>query len=91
MENPTSIVLPDPKQRPTLTVYAAADILGVDRKTVYAAINSGQLPCLRVGRRILIPTSWLAARIAPDSDGALFTDSRSPQSQRPAPGELPLR
>lgn len=89
MEKPTSPVLPDPKARPTLTVDAVADLLGLDRKTVYAAINSGELPSLRVGRRILVPTSWLAARIAPDSDD-LITGSRSPQSQHPAQGELPL-
>ena len=90
MENPTSIVLPDPTERPTLTVDAVAEILGVDRKTVYAAINSGELPSLRVGRRILVPTSWLAARITPDADDDLFTGPRSPRSQHPAQGELPL-
>lgn len=90
MENLTSIVLPDPAERPTLTVDAVAEILGLDRKTVYAAINSGELPSLRVGRRILVPTSWLAARIAPDSDVDLFTGPRSPRSQHPAQGELPL-
>lgn len=84
----TPIVLPDPKERPTLTVDAAADILGVDRKTVYAAINSGELPCLRVGRRILIPTAWLAARIRPEHEP--LTGIRSPRSQHPAQGELPL-
>jgi len=82
------IVLPDPTERPTLTVDAAADILGVDRKTVYAAINSGELPCLRVGRRILISTAWLAARITPEQKP--LTDIRSPRSQHPAQGELPL-
>ena len=90
MENPTSIVLPDPTERPTLTVDAVAEILGLDRKTVYAAVNSGELPSLRVGRRILVPTSWLAARITPDSDDDLLTGSRSPRSQHPAQGELPL-
>jgi len=91
MENPTSIVLPDPTERPTLTVDAVAEILGLDRKTVYSAINSGELPSLRVGRRILVPTSWLAARITPDSDDDdQFTGLRSPRSQHPAQGELPL-
>lgn len=88
MENPTSIVLPDPVERPTLTVDAVAEILGLDRKTVYAAINSGELPSLRIGRRILVPTSWLAARITPDDDQ--ITGPRSPRSQHPAQGELPL-
>lgn len=90
MEKLTATVLPDPKEHPTLTVDAVAVILGLDRKTVYAAINSGELPSLRVGRRILVPTSWLAARITPDSDDDPFTGPRSPRSQHPAQGELPL-
>ena len=88
MEATSPITLPDPKERPTLTVDAVAALLGVDRKTVYAAINSGELPCLRVGRRILVPTAWLATRIAPD--GEWLTGSRSPRSQHPTQGELPL-
>jgi excisionase family DNA binding protein len=91
MERPTSIVLPDPTERPTLTVDAVAEILGLDRKTVYTAINSGELPSIRVGRRILVPTSWLAARITPDSDVDLIAPPGSPQSQHPAQGELPFR
>ncbi|HKY14814.1 MAG TPA: helix-turn-helix domain-containing protein [Microthrixaceae bacterium] len=90
MKRQTSIALPDPAERPTLTVDAVAEILGLDRKTVYAAVESGGLPSLRVGRRILVPTAWLAARITPDTDDDLFTGHRSPLSQHPAQGELPL-
>ena len=52
--------LPDPKNRPTLSVDEVADLLGLDRKTVYASVSSGEIPSLRVGRRILVPTRWLA-------------------------------
>ena len=90
MTKNSSISLPDPKDRPTLSVDDVAEILGLDRKTVYSAITSGELPSLRVGRRILIPTSWLAARITPDSDGKPLTGFRSPRSQHPCQGELPL-
>lgn len=90
MDESTDSQLPDPKERPTLSVDAVATILGIDRKTVYAAINSGELPCLRIGRRILVPTTWLAARIGPDSDGELFAGSRPHVSQPPIQGELPL-
>jgi len=83
-------LLPDPKSQPTLSVDDVAEILGLDRKTVYASVRSGELPSLRVGRRILVPTRWLAARIAPDADEAALTGSRSPRSQHPAQGQLPL-
>lgn len=83
-----SNALPDPKDRPTLTVDEAAELLGLDRKTLYGAINSGELPCLRVGRRILIPTTWLTDRIG--SGDEHLTGSRSPHSQPPVQGQLPL-
>ena len=82
--------LPDPKNRPTLSVDEVADLLGLDRKTVYASVSSGEIPSLRVGRRILVPTRWLADLIAPDAGDAALTGSRSPRSQHPAQGQLPL-
>ncbi|MFN8053597.1 MAG: helix-turn-helix domain-containing protein [Acidimicrobiales bacterium] len=81
---------PDPNNRPTLSVDEVADILGLDRKTVYASVSSGEIPSLRVGRRILVPTRWLADLIAPDARDAGLTGSRSPRSQHPAQGQLPL-
>lgn len=51
--------LPDPSTRPTLTVDEAATFLGVSRCTAYLAANAGQLPTLRIGRRLLVPTAAL--------------------------------
>ena len=47
------------KQRPTLTVDEAANVLRIGRSTAYSAVRSGQIPSLRLGRRILIPTAAL--------------------------------
>lgn len=38
-----------------LTVATVAEMLAVDPRTVTRACEEGQLPCLRVGRRLLIP------------------------------------
>lgn len=38
-----------------------AELLGVDPRTVTSAVESGQLPSLRVGRRVLIPRVPLLA------------------------------
>jgi excisionase family DNA binding protein len=43
------------EQRLTMTVEEAARILGVSRATAYDAVSRGEIPCLRIGRRILIP------------------------------------
>lgn len=47
---------PDKK---TLSVAEAAKILGVGRGSVYNSIRTGELPSLKLGTRILIPTSKL--------------------------------
>lgn len=44
---------------PTLTVEQAGALLGISRRTAYRAAHEGQIPTLRVGRRILVPTSRL--------------------------------
>ena len=49
--------IPDPKEEPTITVERAAAVLGVGRRTAYAAAERGELPCVRVGRCIRIPTA----------------------------------
>lgn len=45
----------------TVPVSAVADVLGVDARTVTRAIDDGQLPVLRVGRRVLVPRVPLLA------------------------------
>ena len=44
-----------PPQRITMTVEAAAVVLGISRATAYDAVSRGEIPCIRIGRRILIP------------------------------------
>jgi excisionase family DNA binding protein len=43
----------------TLTVPEAGRLLGVSRNTAYAAAARGDLPVVRVGRRVLIPRQRL--------------------------------
>lgn len=50
----------DLPSRLTVPEYQAATGLG--RGTVYDAVQRGELPVLRVGRRILIPREALRAR-----------------------------
>ena len=49
----------DDTKRQTLTVDEVAETLGVNRNTVYAAIEKGQIPSIPVGRLVLIPAAWL--------------------------------
>ena len=46
-----------------VTVAQAASVFGVDVRTVTRAIENGELPALRLGRRVLIPRLPLLAAL----------------------------
>ena len=56
----------DPAKPATMSVDAAARYLGISRSHAYDLVRAGELPHLRLGRRIVIPTRDLDALI----DGA---------------------
>lgn len=45
--------------RVTMTVEEAAALLGISRSAAYRAVAVGQLPAIRMGRRLLVPTAKL--------------------------------
>ena len=47
-------------ERLTLTVKEVQNLLGLSRGLVYQAIETGEIPSVRVGRRILIPKASLS-------------------------------
>jgi excisionase family DNA binding protein len=47
----------DPTNRPTMSVDEFAIAAGVGRGTAYEAVRLGQIPSIRLGRRIRIPTA----------------------------------
>ena len=42
-------------ERATLSVSASARMLGVSRNSAYSAVQRGEIPNIRIGKRILIP------------------------------------
>ena len=61
--NAARSALPDPRERPTVTVDEVAVILGVSRGTAYAAVRDGTIASLRIGRRLVVPTARLIAML----------------------------
>lgn len=45
--------------RLTMSAEEVAAMLGLSRAKVYEAIQTGQLPSVRIGRRVLVPTRRL--------------------------------
>lgn len=56
--------------RRTVTVEEAAAILGISRTAAYQAASSGQLPTIRIGRRIVVPTAPLARLLGLDGEAS---------------------
>ena len=48
-----------PVQRLTYSVDEAAEALGISRASAYEAIKKGEIPFVKIGKRILIPKTRL--------------------------------
>lgn len=46
-------------ERQTMTVDEAAEVLGISRNLAYELVHRGELPCLRLGRRVVVPRAAL--------------------------------
>jgi excisionase family DNA binding protein len=58
----------DPIATPTMTVEEVADVLGTGRTATYDAVRRGEIPSIKVGRKLVIPTA--AIRRLLELDGA---------------------
>lgn len=47
----------DPITRPTLSVDEFATVAGISRSSAFAAVHAGNVPSIRFGKRIRIPTA----------------------------------
>jgi excisionase family DNA binding protein len=56
-------------ERRTLTVPEAAELLGISRGVAYEAARSGELPVIKLGRRLLVPRARLLELLGEPSHG----------------------
>lgn len=64
--NATTSALPDPRTTPTLSVPDAGRFLGLGRDAAYRAARTGQLPTLRFGKSVRVPTALLLRQLGLD-------------------------
>lgn len=57
----------------TLTVEQAGQVLGVGRSTAYELVRSGDLKCIRLRRRIVVPVAHLAESLGVNRDAVWAT------------------
>lgn len=46
-------------QRLTLTIEETAKLLGIGRQLAYDRVKTGEIPVIKIGRRLLVPRSAL--------------------------------
>jgi len=56
---------------PTVTVSEAAGLLRISRHSAYEGVRAGQIPVVKIGHRLLVPTARLLQLLegAPLADG----------------------
>ena len=50
-------MVPDPADQPTMTVEETGEALGISRTSAYEGVRTGEIPAIRIGRRIVVPTA----------------------------------
>lgn len=50
-------MIPDPAEQATMKLDDVGEALCISQSSVYAAARAGQLPVIRIGRRLLVPTA----------------------------------
>lgn len=78
----------------TLTVEQAAKVLGIGRSTAYELVHTGDIPSLRLGRRIVVPRASLAELLASSNTGGIarpetVRDHRATEEPAQLAGETP--
>ncbi len=68
-------------ERRTLNVPEAAKVLGISRNAAYEAARKGQIPTIRIGKRILVPITALERLLSGMESTA---DNSSPSADRRA-------
>lgn len=48
------------EQRLTLTIEETAKVLGIGRQLAYDRVKTGEIPVVKIGRRLLVPRRALA-------------------------------
>lgn len=66
-------MLPKATEQPTTRVEEAARALGISRSAAYEGVRRGEIPSIRIGHRIVIPTAALRRMLEldPPGDGAI--------------------
>lgn len=61
-------VVPDPQVQPTMRVWPdTGQALGLSKASTYEAVARGDIPSIRIGGRLLVPTAALRRMLSMDA------------------------
>ena len=69
------LTLDEVRSRATVTVDEFAELMGIGRTSAWAAVNAGEVPTIRIGRRVLIAVPALLRTLG--DDGPLSSSAAS--------------
>ena len=59
--------MPDPAAEPTMPVEQVAKAFHISRAAAYNGVQTGEIPSIRIGRRIVVPTAAVRRMLLLDS------------------------
>jgi excisionase family DNA binding protein len=62
------MMIPTPEEQPTVSVEQAAQWLGLGRSACYEAVRRGEVPVLKFGRTLRVPTARLRVLLGLDAE-----------------------
>jgi len=62
-------MVPTPEEQPTMALDDLVPILGMGRSSIYNAVARGEIPVIRLGRRLRVPTAALRRMLQLDDGG----------------------
>ena len=66
-------IVPNPLVRPTISVIEAGELLGLKKDAAYDAARRGEIPTIRLGRTVRVPTAKLLELLGISSTEAMKT------------------
>lgn len=72
-----ALTIPNPEDQPTVSVEFAGATLGLRRAASYNAAARGEIPVIRIGRRMVVPTAALRRLLQLDGITTTDTDGES--------------
>jgi hypothetical protein len=71
-------MIPDPAQVPTVSVATAASWYGLGRSAGYEAAARGEIPTIRIGRRLVVPVAAVRRQLGLDVEAPRAAEPGAP-------------